>query len=278
MSKFRIYDAVLPNSSLECLSDSEKCMTEQFVIRGLPRKLISAAKVFFFESDGTIEDAAKILQASVTYAQKQYKDCLYQLRRDLKIRRCLLNGITVYRKEILSESSKQHVIECLKPDSYKLSWVPDIDNFIIADEYGKDPRARATITLDLPTSIIYNLLKHRLFSVQQILDGGEQELAKVRGIGAANRNLIRQALSNDGYDVRPLGEVSAKNSSDYTKERNVEVMSKLIDEAFEHIWGSNRPSNRVMNLTAQFLYENGVRITEQAHKHVEYGVTEEVHI
>lgn len=276
MSNYRIYDAVFPGIAFSHLSDGERHRSERYVIKGLPQRVQNFAKAFFFESNGTIEDAARLLNISVAYAERKYKDCLRQFHKNHQIITCLTEGLSAYREDVLSRCSKQTLVDELNAKPYMLSWCADIDSYILADEYGNDPSARSVVTLGLPSSIVWSLLKQDMRSVQHILSRGEEGLKKLTGVGLVNRNLIRKTLSDEGYNVKSLGPIEEANKGEYSKERNVEVMSKLIDEAFEFVWGSNRPSDRVMNLTAQFLYENGVRITEQAHQHVEYRVVEEV--
>lgn len=276
MSNYRIYDAVFPGIAFSHLSDGERHRSERYVIKGLPQRVQNFAKAFFFESNGTIEDAARLLNISVAYAERKYKDCLRQFHKNHQIITCLTEGLSAYREDVLSRCSKQTLVDELNAKPYLLNWCADIDSYILADEYGNDPSARSVVTLGLPSSVVWSLLKQDMRSVQHILSRGEEGLKKLTGVGLVNRNLIRKTLSDEGYNVKSLGPIEEANNGEYSKERNVEVMSKLIDEAFEFVWGSNRPSDRVMNFTAQFLYENGVRITEQAHQHVEYRVTEEV--
>ena len=71
MSNYRIYDAVFPGIAFSHLSDGERYRSERYVIKGLPQRVQNFAKAFFFESNGTIEDAARLLNISVAYAERK---------------------------------------------------------------------------------------------------------------------------------------------------------------------------------------------------------------
>lgn len=145
--------------------------------------------------------------------------------------------MSAYREDVLSRCSKQTLVNGLNSKPYTLNRYADIDNYILADEYGKDPSARSVVTLGLPSSVVWSLLEQDMRSVQHILSGGECGLKKLRDIGIVKRNLIRKTLSDEGYNIKSLGPIEESGSEDYSKERNVEVISKLIDEAFEFVWG-----------------------------------------
>lgn len=276
MSNYRIYDAVFPGIAFSHLSDGERYRSERYVIKGLPQRVQNFAKAFFFESNGTIEDAARLLNISVAYAEKQYKDCLYQFRENQQIRTCLTDGLSAYREDVLSRCSKQTLVNELNSKPYLLSWCADIDSYILADAYGKDPSARSVVTLGLPSSVVWSLLKQDMRSVQHILSRGEEGLKKLAGVGLVNRNLIRKTLSDEGYNVKSLGPIEEADNKDYSKDRSLEVIESKLDDAFERLWGNNRPSGIALNMIANYLYEEGIRITKQAHESTPYKVEDSV--
>lgn len=276
MSKYRIYDAAFPGIAFPHLSDDEKCRSERYVIKGMPQRVQNFAKAFFFESNGTIEDAARLLNISVSYAEQQYKDCLYQLRNNHQIRSCLTDGLSAYRKDVLSRCSKQTLVNELNANPYRLKWCADINSYILADEYGSDPSARSVVTLGFPIPVVHGLLKQNMRSVQHILSRGEQGLMNVTRVGIVMRNLIRKTLSDEGYNVKSLGPIEGSDNGEYSKERNVEVIESKLDDAFERLWGSKKLSGIALNMIANYLYEEGIRITKQAHESTPYKVEDSV--
>ena len=276
MSNYRIYDAVFPGIAFSHLSDGERYRSERYVIKGLPQRVQSFAKAFFFESNGTIEDAARLLNISVAYAERKYKDCLRQFHKNHQIITCLTEGLSAYRENVLSRCSKQTLVDELNAKPYLLSWRADIDNYILADEYGNDPSARSVVTLGLPSTVVYSLLKQEMRSVHHILSRGEQGLMKLTGVGLVKRNLIRKTLSDEGYNVESLGPIEETDNGEYSKERSLEVIESKLDDAFERLWGNNRPSGIALNMIANYLYEEGIRITKQAHESTPYKVEDSV--
>lgn len=272
MSNYRIYDAVFPGIAFSHLSDGERYRSERYVIKGLPQRVQKFAKAFFFESNGTIEDAARLLNISVSYSEKQYNDCLYRFRKNQQIRTCLTDGLSAYREYVLSRCSKQTLVNELNSRSCLLSCCADIDSYILADEYGNDPSARSVVTLGFPSSVVCSLLRQDMRSVQHILAGGEYGLRKLRDIGIVKRNLIRKTLSDEGYNVKSLGPIEEANNKDYSKDRSLEVIESKLDDAFELLWGSNKPDDIALNMIANHLYEEGIRITTQAHESTPYKV------